>query len=303
MRRVFISILARVKGNVNANAPTGAALTEIKKFFTTEGETRVYVSGRCVKYCIKQQLAKKGNQLSKLSRVQRVLRSEGNPISFVDDDLFGYLIPEEERKRFAPIKTDGIVALKHCEITRDFAGRFDPEDKEYPSPFEIEVADFVGRNNWIITDKIGKFRENEIKKEMVKSLKLKEEFYHLPPKEKRKRLKDFFDVLLKERYTFPRSAVGLHQPEYYYAFILLSERQLPLFSFVDYESKGGKILPNHKKLEDFTTFLDKEEKIIIVDYENMGEKFNAPKIEIRTVRDLDKVIDTITTYLLQEEAE
>ena len=47
MRRVLISILARVKGNVNANG-TIAALTEIKKFFTTDGETRVYVSGRCL---------------------------------------------------------------------------------------------------------------------------------------------------------------------------------------------------------------------------------------------------------------
>ena len=43
MKRVLMSILARVKGNVNANE-TVAALTETKKFFTTDGETRVYLS-------------------------------------------------------------------------------------------------------------------------------------------------------------------------------------------------------------------------------------------------------------------
>ena len=300
--RGLISILARVKGNVNANAPIGAALIGIKKFFTTEGETRVYVSGRCVKYCIKQQLAEKGNQLSKLSRVQRVLRSEGDPVSYIDDDLFGYLIPEEERRRFAPIKTDGIVALKHCEITRDFAGRFDPRAEEYPSPFEVEVADFVGRNNWIIADRIGKFHKIELKEEMTKSLELKEDLYCLPSEERRKRLRDFLDILLKERYTFPRSAVGLHQPEYYYAFILLSKRQLPLFSFVNYEFKGGKILPDYKKLEAFTTFLEKEEKIILIDYEGAGVKPENEKIEVKTVRDLDEVINNILNYFVPKEA-
>lgn len=303
MMRALVSILARVKGNVNANGPAGAALTEIKKFFTTEGETRVYVSGRCVKYCIKQQLAEKGNQLSKLSRGQgRVLKSDGNPIKYIDDDLFGYLIPEEERKRFAPIKTDGIIALKHCEITRDFAGRFDPEEKEYPSPFEVEVADFIGRNNWIITDRIGKFKENEVKKEMVKSIKSKDGFYYLPLEERKKRLRAFLEILLKERYTFPRAAVGLHQPEYHYAFILLSERQLPLFSFVSYQFKEGKILPDYKRLEDLTSLLNKEEKITLIDYEGAAGKPENEKIEIKTVRDLDEVINNMLTYLVREKA-
>jgi len=288
MKRVLISILARVKGNVNANG-TVAALTEIKKFFTTEGETRVYVSGRCVKYCIKQRLSEKGFSLSPLARTeergQRVLLPEGNPIKNIDDDLFGYLIPAEERKRFAPIKTDGIVALKHCEITRDFGGRFDPTEKEMPSPFEVEVADFIGQNNWILTENIGRFEDKEITEDIIRDSPVKLEkrdengkkFYYLPTEVddanrkygRKDRLRAFLEVLLKERYTFPRSATGLHQPHYYYAVILPTERLLPLFAHIDYEVKNGKVMINLDKIEDLGSLLMDGEKVTIVDFEHV----------------------------------
>jgi len=305
MRRILISILARVKGNVNANG-TVAALTEIKKFFTTDGETRVYVSGRCVKYCIKQRLREKGFSLSPLARTeergQRVLLPEGNPIKNIDDDLFGYLIPAEERKRFAPIKTDGIVALKHCEITKDFAGRFDPSGKEDASPFEIEVADFIGQNNWILNENIGKFVyqrirrerreiETEIKQSMIEEawdsgINLNEtdlgdgiKEYSLPPDERKKRLKSFLEVLLKERYTFPRSATCLYQPHYYYAVILPTERLLPLFAHIDYEVKNEKVVPNPDKIEDLGSLLIDGEKITIVDFEHVLDEEVKLRIE------------------------
>jgi len=326
MKRVLISILARVKGNVNANG-TIAALTEIKKFFTTEGETRVYVSGRCVKYCIKQRLKEKGFSISPVTRSeergQRVLLPEGNPIKNIDDDLFGYLIPGEERKRFAPIKTDGIVALKHCEITKDFAGRFDPQEKEDASPFEIEVADFIGQNNWILTENIGKFLyqkikrdsreiETEVTQSIIEDAKsslsendlgdgVKE--YSLLPEERKKRIKSFLEVLLKERYVFPRSATGLHQPHYYYAVILQTERLLPLFAHIDYEVKNEKVLLNLGKIVELESLLTNGEKITIVDFEDAldGETDRIKALESIKIVNLcriDDVIDEITEYLV-----
>jgi len=326
MKRVLISILARVKGNVNANG-TIAALTEIKKFFTTEGETRVYVSGRCVKYCIKQRLKEKGFSISPVTRSeergQRVLLPEGNPIKNIDDDLFGYLIPGEERKRFAPIKTDGIVALKHCEITKDFAGRFDPQEKEDASPFEIEVADFIGQNNWILTENIGKFLyqkikrdsreiETEVTQSIIEDAKsslsendlgdgVKE--YSLLPEERKKRIKSFLEVLLKERYVFPRSATGLHQPHYYYAVILQTERLLPLFAHIDYEVKNEKVLLNLGKIVELESLLTNGEKITIVDFEDAldgeTERIKAlESIKIVNLCRIDDVIDEITEYLV-----
>ena len=299
MRRILTSILTRVKGNVNANG-TIAALTEIKKFFTTDGETRVYVSGRCVKYCIKQRLSEKGFELSPLERPRRVVISKGNPVLYIDDDLFGFMMAEvpgeAARRRFAPIKTDGIVALKHCEITRDFGGRFDPTEKEMPSPFEVEVADFIGQNNWILTDNIGKFEDKEITNEIIQNspvkLEEKEEngkkYYCLPSEPsdnskltygRKNRLKTFLEILLKERYTFPRSATGLHQPHYYYAVILPTERLLPLFAHIDYEVKNGKVMLNLDKIEDLGSLLMAGEKITIVDFEHVLDEEVKLRIE------------------------
>jgi len=318
MKRVLISILARVKGNVNANG-TVAALTEIKKFFTTEGETRVYVSGRCVKYCIKQRLEEKGFELSPLERPRRVVISKGNPILYIDDDLFGFMMAEvpgeAARRRFAPIKTDGIVALRHCEITRDFGGRFDPTEKEMPSPFEVEVADFIGQNNWILTENIGKFEDKEITEKIIQNspvgLEEKEEdgkkFFYLPsqPPEDRRvygrknRLRAFLEILLKERYTFPRAATGLHQPEYYYAVILPTERLLPLFAYVDYEVKNGKVLLNISKITTLTDILNTDEQVTVVDFENVLTENALPeKIKIIHITDIDNLIERLTDILI-----
>ena len=333
MKRVLISILARVKGNVNANG-TVAALTEIKKFFTTDGETRVYVSGRCVKYCIKQKLDEMGFELSPLERPRRVVISKGNPVLYIDDDLFGFMMAdvpgEAARRRFAPIKTDGIVALKHCEITRDFGGRFDPTGEQDPSPFEVEVADFIGQNNWILTENIGKFEDREITEEIIREspIELEEgeedgkKFYYLPTElsgdiqksyGRKNRLKAFLEVLLKERYTFPRSATGLHQPHYYYAVILPTERLLPLFAHIDYEVKNEKIVLDLDKIEVLGSMLEGE-KITIIDFEyTLGkevksriekyrEKINTLKEELKkssneklkeSVEEFEKRINTL----------
>ncbi|RLG20785.1 type I-B CRISPR-associated protein Cas7/Cst2/DevR [Candidatus Micrarchaeota archaeon] len=317
MKRVLISILARIKGNVNANG-TVAALTEIKKFFTTDGETRVYVSGRCVKYCIKQRLSEKGFELSPLERPRRVVISKGNPVLYIDDDLFGFMMAEvpgeAARRRFAPIKTDGIVALKHCEITRDFGGRFDPAEKEMPSPFEVEVADFIGQNNWIITENIGRFEDKEITEDIIRdsSVKLEErdengkKFYYLPTEVddadrkygRKDRLRAFLEVLLKERYTFPRSATGLHQPQYYYAVILPTERLLPLFAHIDYEVKNGKVILNLDKIEDLGSLLMDGEKITIVDFEDVLDE----EIKLR-IEDYRKRIEELENKLKSANSE
>lgn len=319
MKRVLISVLARVKGNVNANG-TIAALTEIKKFFTSEGETRVYVSGRCVKYCIKERFSEKDWEMSPLTRERRVLRTEGNPIKYAADDLFGYLIPQEGRKRFAPIKTDGIVALKHCEITRDFGGRFDPKGEENPSPFEVEVADFIGQNNWILTENIGRFEDKEVTEEIINEspvkLEEKEEYgnriYYLPYESfdetkknygRKNRLKAFLEVLVKERYTFPRSATGLHQPQYYYAVILPTNRLLPLFAYIDYEIKDEKVMLDTQKLNNLLSLLNKDEKVTVIDFESTltSQRENEdPTNSLRLVdiTCIDDVINEISKFLI-----
>jgi len=116
--------------------------------------------------------------------------------------------------------------------------------------------------------------------------------------------------LLKERYVFPRSATNLHQPHYYYAVILLTERLLPLFAYVDYEVKNGKVVLDLEKIEALVSMLDKE-RLTILDFERViksedseGESEewkqlkNLESVKIVTTQKIDDVINEIIGYLI-----
>ena len=53
-------------------------------------------SEMCIRdrYCIKQRLSEKGFELSPLERPRRVVISKGNPVLYIDDDLFGFMMAE-----------------------------------------------------------------------------------------------------------------------------------------------------------------------------------------------------------------
>ncbi len=260
-----------------------------------------------------------------MEKPTKVVVSKGNPILYIDDDLFGFMITDKTtKKRYAPIKTDGIVALKHCEITRDFAARFDPTGKQMPSPFEIEVADFIGQNNWILTENIGKFEEEELTSEMISESPVKltekkekeKKVYYLPNEitdatnkkyGRKNRLRAFLEVLLKERYTFPRSATSLHQPHYYYAIILKTERLLPLFTYIDYEIENGNVILDLEKIDIVRSWLESGEELEIIDFENKLEKLATTELKNLGITpispkqtEIDKVINGITNYLIRD---
>ncbi len=300
-----------IKGNVNANGSV-ASLIELKKFYTSDGETRVFVSGRCLKHSIKRVFLEKKLPLSPLSREQRVLQSKGNPIAYIDDDLFGYMVTEARsaaRTRFAPIKTDGIVSLRHCEITKDFGARFDIHGKEDPSPFEIEVTQFIGRNNWIISENIGKYHSKEINDSLIKQHKENlteleqngEKWYLLKDELRKERIQNFLKILLKDRYVLPRSTNNLHMPAYYYAVVLPTKRLLPLFDHVEYKIQNGQPMLDIDRLQLFTSLLENNESIHVIDYvenltslkENLGTKIN-----ISPTKNIDKLINEISNYLV-----
>ncbi len=322
MRFCQISLLTQIKGNVNANGTIGP-LTEIKKFVTTEQETIVFVSGRCVKYCIKEKMKEldPNIQLSPITRgtkgEEKVLQSMGNPVEYIDDDLFGFMKTRGNfvRKRFAPIKTNGIIALRHCEITRDFLVRFDPERKEPPSPAEVEVADFIGRNDWIITDRVGKYTTDELwfvdqkTGELEKDEELKDFYEKLSEKtrkeddvfvikDRKERYRIFLNILLRERYTFPRAANYLNIPHYFFGIVYLGKRQLPIFSYVDYLQKENKIALNWEKLKLISNLLQEDEKIYVISYEE-GKIYNLLGEELKGFT-VDKIVDEIVSHLVQE---
>jgi CRISPR-associated protein Cst2 len=244
-RRAFIASIMKVTGNVNADIGVGTRVP-LKKILTSNQETKVFVSARCVRRCIRERLYEKNLPIDPLQLIgpgeRRQLGDVGDPIKYVDDDIFGYLIPEEvPLKRSSPIKISHLISLQHTEIKPEFAGRFQRDflkefERGYPAPFEIEIAEWLGRLGVIVSDGIGRFGKDEIKEEYVKNYEGKliksDSFYYLDPYERSERLKAFLEILLWEGWQFPRAAQSPSIPEFYYCIIALTEHFVPIFGFV-----------------------------------------------------------------------
>lgn len=243
-KRVLISLVTRVSGNVNADAGIGTRIP-LKKIITWNQEIRPFISARCIRRCIRERLYEKGFPIDPLTMVGSGARQQlgdiGDPVKYIDDDIFGFLLPQEPPiRRSSPIKISHLISLRHTEVKVEFAARFQrdflPEyAKGYPAPFEIEIADWLGKLNVIITDRIGRFSEEELSETAKKELGGK---FELPQEERKKRLSGFLEILLWEGWEFPRAAQSPSVPEFYYAVIGLTNRFAPIFGYVDVNDKG-----------------------------------------------------------------
>ena len=100
---------------------------------------------------------------------------------YIDDDLFGYMDTETDKKRIAPVKTNGMISIFPYKGDIDRGVRFDPEGKEH-SMFDLEITTNVFRSNWAIElDRVGVI-ESENKE--------------LPADEKNKRVKALLTAIL-----------------------------------------------------------------------------------------------------------
>ena len=310
---VQISILGKVSGNVNADEVIGTRIT-LKKMYSSSGEVLPFISARAIKYAIRQALKERGFRIDPLienPRAEESLRlsDSGNPIEFVDNDLFGYMVTrgrgEVARKRQAPIALSYFKALKDTPIKAEFAARFPRERKEEenPVPFEIEVAEFVGRLNCIIYDNVGKFSEEEIEEDMKDSLEEIEEngkrIYKIENDKRKKRIRAFLEIFLTPSYVLPRKTNSLNIPEYIAAIVVLSEiGPLPAFQYLSYDFENNRVdIENLKNLVEREEIKEKIEnkkaKILLIDYAN---EVNEPPegIEKVTLKDaISKIIDFI----------
>jgi len=247
-KRVFASLVLGVTGNVNADAVIGTRIT-MKKVVTWDQEIRAFVSPRCVRRGIRKALAEyptnppfqidpeleKGGQLGDV----------GDPIAYVDDDIFGFFAPTKgvgnvQPARASPIKISPLMALHHTEIGVEFGGRFPRKDlypkaqEGNPAPFEIETAKWVGELQVIATDRIGRIREitEDVEKKLANEYKgevtEKDGVYELPAEERKRRAEAFFDVLLRLGWEFPRGSEAVSVPEFKYAVVAASDHFLPI---------------------------------------------------------------------------
>lgn len=260
---VQISILGKIAGNVNADEVIGTRVT-LKKMYSSGGEVLPFVSARAVKYAIRQAFKEKNFEVDpfienpKGAEALR-LADTGNPRKYIDNDLFGYMKTrgrgEVAEKRQAPVALSYFKALRDTPTKAEFAARFPRAwgegNVENPVPFEVEIAEFIGRLNCIMYDYIGKFDDGELEEE-----------------ERKERIKAFSEILLTPTYVLPRRTNSLNIPEYIAALVVLSENgPLPIYQYLDFDFENNNV--NLKSLEMLVKRKEIESRakeIIFIDY-------------------------------------
>jgi len=314
--RALISLVLKVSGNVNADIGVGTRIP-LKKIITWNHEVKPFVSARCIRRCIREKLYEKGFPIDPLQIIGAAPEREqlgdiGNPIKYVDDDIFGFLRAQEPPiKRSSPIKISHLVSLRHAEVKVEFAARF-PRDflaeyrSGYPAPFEIELAEWLGKLDVIISDRVGRFSDDELTEDLKKQLSGQ---MTLNKDERKRRLRGFLEVLLWEGWTFPRGAQSPSVPEYYYAIIGLTKRFAPIFGYVDVTEEGKlkeDLVEGMRKL--YGWLLD---KLYILDYKggcyteytykpaSGKEAFTEEKSEVSLdSKSISNIINNICSYIL-----
>jgi CRISPR-associated protein Cst2 len=300
---VQISILGKISGNVNADEVIGTRIT-LKKMYSSSGEVLPFVSARAIKYAIRQAFKENGYEIDPFIENPEAIEAlrlsdTGKPEKYIDNDVFGYMVTrgrgKTARKRQAPVGLSYFKALKDTAIKTEFAARFPRSGEENPVPFEVEVAEFIGKLNCVIYDYIGKFKKEEIDDETKKVLEAIEgTVYKLSDSEREKRIKTFLKILLTPSYILPRRTNSLCIPEYIAALIILSSKgALPIFQYLNYDFTLNKV-----DVESLKVLLEREEivknnpKILLIDYFNKIEPIE--KIEKTSI---SKAIDDVASFL------
>ena len=243
MRKIVVGILTRVSGNVNANEVDGDRI-RIKKMVSNTGEIYPFVSARAIKRGIREKLEEHGFLVDPFRTGEgNKLADSGDPIKYADNDLFGYLYIKGSKQipRVAPISMSPLIAIKHTPIKTDFGGRFPRiTGEDNPTPFEIEIADFMGLLKIVITERCGIFRTSEqtdkekkwneyAKEGLIKKLP---EGYKLSDKERINRVKSYLKILLKDRWAYPRRTNNLAVAEHKSAIIYAGSKLYPVWKLI-----------------------------------------------------------------------
>jgi len=301
-----IAVLAKVYGNVNADESIGQRVT-IKKMYSSDGETHPFVSARAIKYCIRQSLRERGYDIDPFVLAGKRVVDSGDPIKYVDNDLFGFMRAERGTKeiasrRQAPISISYFKAIRDTPVTTELGLRSPRIKGKTPKevaresrtllPFQIEVAEFIGRINCLIYDYIGKYAGTE----SLGKRKIAEKKEFIPTEERRKRLRDFLEIFMTPTYVLPRRTNSLNIPEYFAALVALSEKvSIPIYQYLDYVCENGKPEIDIKQLELLNKRKELKAEMFIIDYQN----FVPDKCPIPTTN-INEVIKRIVDFMVPE---
>ena len=181
-------------GSINGSWTEGNVST-VKKITLPDGRLLPYVSGQSLKYQIRKAWIDLGlkDQLSEVKQseaAQGVNFTAGDPATYLDDDLLGFMIASsgENRRRTAPVRTSAAIGVFPYRGDRDLGTKSKEQTGGDVSAggniFETEVYyNYFKVNILIELDRIGNFNATELhadKKKDAKNLSV-----DLPKRKKR----------------------------------------------------------------------------------------------------------------------
>jgi CRISPR-associated protein Cst2 len=159
-------------GAINGSWTEGNVST-VKKITLPNGKRIPYVSGQSLKYQIRRYWEEQGLELSevgKSSKSKGVNTTLGDPKSYIDDDVMGYMITDgDTRRRTATLRISPAVGLFEYQGDTDL-GTKSKEDSDGGMDaggnlFEAEIYyNFFKVNAMLETDRLGKFKKVELGK-------------------------------------------------------------------------------------------------------------------------------------------
>ncbi len=174
-------------GNPNAGFTEGNIQTA-KKIITPDGSALNYISGQCQRHGIRERIAETGEPLSTPvdGEVETTL---GDPVNYIDDDLFGFMIAVtgDNRKRTSPVRIAPLVSLFPYRGDRDLLTKTRKASDKGGNMVETEVySTFMRGGGLIELDRVGKFDSSEIKDKATE----------IPVAERNRRLNLLLDSLM-----------------------------------------------------------------------------------------------------------
>jgi len=208
-KALAIGYLMKVSaGSINASHTEGNVMVA-KKVTLPDGSSIPYFSGQAKRRMLRDRLEDLGFTLSEASALVsgQEVKPPVRPWEFVDEDLFGYLAPSDNRRRTSPVRVSAAVGLFPFQGDRDLGTRsferFGQEMAAGGNMFETELYANIFKGNMLVElDRAGIFSDQEVgknNKEIPEALEKIESngrlFYLLPEEERKRRLQALLDAL------------------------------------------------------------------------------------------------------------
>ncbi len=150
----------------NAGDKEADNLVSLKKITRQDGQY-IYISGQAIRRALRDRLREMGEPLSLIpveesQDKKQTAHTEGDPVKYIDDDLFGFMIAEKGQaktatKRTAPVRVAPMISLSSWSGETDFGANFMKLDQGgNPNLFETEIDGGLYRGTVLIElDRVG----------------------------------------------------------------------------------------------------------------------------------------------------